>query len=178
MGKRKIKAPTASVDIVRDKLNYDPATGQFTWKWSSRKPAVVGKEAGWIDRAGHRVIEIEGNRYKAGRLAWLLVTGTWPELEIDHINRDASDNRIENLRQASRTMNNVNRVRRRKYDLPRGVDHNKNGFLARLRVAGKVYCLGTYPTPEEASAVYLAAARKAYGEFLPKDDHDPMAISR
>lgn len=167
MGKRKVRADTATASVVRDKLLYDPATGAFTWKWSSRKPGVVGQEAGWFDRSGHRVIEIEGNRYKASRLAWLYIHGEWPAEEIDHINRDPSDNRLCNLREATRVQNNVNRTRTRVRNLPRGVERNKKKFMARLRVGGITRHLGTFSTPEEAHEKYMDAARVVYGSYLP-----------
>lgn len=168
MAKRKLPAPELTVDCLHDKLDYDPLTGIFTWKWSSRQRRVVGQPAGWTDSTGHIVIEIQGRRYKAGRLAWFYVHGYWP-VEADHRDRDPQNNRLANLRDATRRLNNVNRVRKRKHDLPRGVDMNKKGFLARLCVNGVVRCLGTYPTPQEASEVYQKAARAAYGDWLPKE---------
>jgi hypothetical protein len=113
------------------------------------------------------IIELRGHRLKGGRAAWAYVHGNWPTAEVDHKDRNPLNNAWGNLREATRTQNNVNRVRPRKYDLPRGVDHNKRGFIARVRKSGAVHYLGTYPTPEEASAAYRAAAVHLFGEFLP-----------
>jgi HNH endonuclease len=47
---------------------------------------------------GYRYVEIDGELYRADRVAWLYVTGEWPEGEVEHINGDRGDNRWENLR--------------------------------------------------------------------------------
>lgn len=61
------------------------------------------------DKDGYLILKVKGKRLKAHRVAWLLNYGEFPEGEIDHINRDRTDNRIENLRIASRTLqcNNI-----------------------------------------------------------------------
>jgi len=151
------------------RVHYDPKTGAFTWRATTvYQERRVGQEAGWLDTHGHRVIEIEGIRYKAGRLAFLYMLGRWPEHEADHRNRKPFDNRWVNLRDATRLDNNVNRVRCRKSDLPRGVDRNKAGFMARCRRDGIVHHLGTFATPELASEAYQRFAKELHGEFLPE----------
>lgn len=54
------------------------------------------------DKDGYLTLKIKGKRFKAHRIIWLLVYREWPESELDHINRDRTDNRIENLRLANR----------------------------------------------------------------------------
>lgn len=168
MAKRKLPAPLLTVERAREKVSYDAETGIITWKQSIYKPGLVGAEAGWVDTHGHRVIEIDGRRYKASRLAWFYTFGRWPKHEIDHRDRDPSNNRLSNLREATRTENVINRSRTRRNGLPRGVDPNKKGFMARVRRDGRLYHLGTFPTPEEASAAYEKAATALFGEFLPE----------
>lgn len=96
---------------LRELLHYEPQTGAFTWKHTSRR-RIAGKEAGWINAKGYRQIEIDGVAYKAHRLAWLFVYGTWPRGEIDHLNRTKDDNRVDNLRDVSRPQNIRNQAPR------------------------------------------------------------------
>ena len=81
---------------ITECLNYDPASGVFTWK-ISRGKSKVNKIAGCVDTTGYIVIRIDGMNYKAHRLAWIYVYGEWPNDLIDHINGINNDNRIENL---------------------------------------------------------------------------------
>lgn len=90
-------------------LDYNPETGEFFWKVNSRC-IKSGSKAGCVCKVhGYQHINIKNKRYKAHRLAWLYVHGKWPHPEIDHINRVKTDNRIANLREADRSMNNLNR---------------------------------------------------------------------
>jgi hypothetical protein len=164
---RKRNGPPPTIDELRSRLDYNPETGGFTWKNSKYQPYRAGGPAGWIDSHGHLIIELRGHRLKGGRAAWAYVHGNWPLAEIDHKDRNPLNNRIANLRPATRSQNTANIVRTRKYDLPRGVCHNKRRFLARIRKDGVVMCLGTYDTPEQASDAYTHAALRLHGEFLP-----------
>ena len=89
--------------LLKHKLNYNPDTGLFTWRNPQQK-RFVGKVAG-CNSLGYTRIKLDGKSYMAHRLAWLYMTGEWPELEVDHINRDKSDNRWCNLRQVHRAEN-------------------------------------------------------------------------
>jgi hypothetical protein len=90
----KAQAPTRSE--AEELLDYDRATGVFTWK-VSRGLASAGRLAGWVNECGYRVIFINSKGYKAHRLAWLFVHGAWPVYTINHINGMKDDNRICNL---------------------------------------------------------------------------------
>jgi len=92
---------------LRTKLRYCPGTGTFEWK-VFRGGVVPGSPAGTTDSEGYIVIMINRKSYRSHRLAWLYMTGEWPPQEIDHINRIVGDNRWVNLRQATRTQNNIN----------------------------------------------------------------------
>jgi hypothetical protein len=93
---------------LRERLQYDPNTGRWVWLKTSRA-GFVGKPAGSLDAKGYWVIKINGQSYKASRLAYLYMTGEWPEDEMDHINRTSWDDCWTNLRPATRTENNLNR---------------------------------------------------------------------
>ncbi len=90
-----------------DGLEYEPSTGVFTWS-KALKNQSAGKQAGIIEAKGYRQIMLHGHRYKAHRLAWLIMTGEWPRDQIDHINGVKDDNRFANLREATNAQNKRN----------------------------------------------------------------------
>lgn len=86
-------------------LSYDSGTGVFTWKVKTSSNVRVGDVAGTNQLHGYRAIHVQGILYLSHRLAWLYVHGHWPSDEIDHINGIRDDNRIINLREATRQEN-------------------------------------------------------------------------
>jgi hypothetical protein len=144
---------------IRDLLNYEPLTGVFTWKVRRGGKAVAGSTAGRLDRCGYSVIRIDGRCMMAHRLAYLYIHGVLPELEIDHINGIRSDNRIENLRLATRSENQQN--------LRQPRQNNKSGFLGVHLLKGKYVAtivrdkkskyLGSFDDPESAHKAYINA---------------------
>ena len=84
---------------LRKLLRYYPTTGKFRWKVTTSSRAIAGGVAGTRGRRGHYQIRIDGNPYQASRLAWLYMSGKWPKLEINFINRNTSDTRWANLRE-------------------------------------------------------------------------------
>jgi hypothetical protein len=96
---------------VNELLRYEHETGKLYWS-VSRGGVMAGSEAGY-DKADHRttyrIIGIDGKRYWAHRIVWLLHYGEWPKGEIDHIDGGGLNNRICNLRDVTRTTNQRNR---------------------------------------------------------------------
>ena len=89
---------------LKELFHYSETTGLFTRiKQVTRRK--VGEIAGTPHKRGYIHIGVDRKYYKAHRLAWLYVYGHFPELNIDHINRDCSDNRICNLRLATQKQN-------------------------------------------------------------------------
>jgi len=88
---------------------YEKDTGDFTWINGRKGRKGAGYIAGHINDMGYRMICINGKSYRAHRLAWLYVNGTFPTYEIDHINGIRSDNRFINLRSVSSQENHKNR---------------------------------------------------------------------
>lgn len=67
---------------------------------------------GSIDKDGYLIIKVKSKQFKAHRIAWLLNYGHFPKSELDHINRNKLDNRIENLRESNRSEQNRNKDRK------------------------------------------------------------------
>ena len=150
---------------LRELLHYDPDTGNFTWKVSRRK-VKAGAIAGSKERKYLR-IGIDGAKYSAHRLAWYYVHQEWPPDDIDH-EKDRTDNRIANLRSATRQQNNANRsIASNNKTGFKGVcfDKNRNKYQATIMVDGKTRYLGRFDKPEQAHAAYCGAAEKFFGEF-------------
>lgn len=156
-------------DILR-LISYDPDSGIFVWKdrkntrWNGR---YAGTVAGSIDADGYVQIRILGRRYKAHRMAWFYMTGSWPKNLIDHRNTVRTDNRFGNLRQADRISNAQNMKSRPSRSLPKGVQLRCDGrkYCAYIRHDGLSRNLGSFDTPELAAQAYKVAAEEHFGEF-------------
>lgn len=141
--------------------------GEFIWTNPPRKAhrAVIGTAAGRPDGRGYKLIRILGHSYKRHRLVWLYHTGKWPAGQLDHIDMDRSNDRIENLREATPSQQCANKRYHAGRFLP-GVRKQERGrFLADITVRMKKIRLGRFDTEEEAHAAYLAAREKFFGEY-------------
>jgi hypothetical protein len=142
-------------------LSYNKNTGVFTWtdKAYSR---VKGKTAGSKQKHGHLAVKLNGKNYHLHRLAWMFVYGVNPVEHIDHINGNPADNRIENLRLATRSLNmqNLKKSKANNKCGLLGVCPNGNRWKAEIRIDGKKTYLGTFDTALEAHNVYLSAKRQ------------------
>lgn len=92
---------------IKHLFNYDETTGVFTRRVAVGRHGCrkVGTIAGTKTRHGYIVIGLDDKRCMAHRLAWLYVYGVLPATDLDHINRNKSDNRIANLRLVNRSQN-------------------------------------------------------------------------
>lgn len=141
---------------LKSLLIYNPATGVFTRN---------GKRAGTIHHTGYRYVGVDGDVIIEHRLAWFYVYGVWPEGDLDHINRVRSDNRISNLREATRAANCQNQPTRKTNKSGRtGVYYHKvsGKWAAVISVDKKQIHLGVYDTIEEAVTARRAAETAHY----------------
>jgi len=160
---------TVTFERVRELLDYDPATGAFTWRVAPSRSVKAGSRAGRINGHGYRRIKIDRRLYQASRLAWLYMTGAWPAGEIDHINRIRDDERIANLREATRREQEGNKgLQANNTSGNRGVywHTQKWRWAAQIYTSGRNRHLGLFATKEDAAAAYDAAAREHFGEFF------------
>lgn len=170
---RKLSQTSLTRERLQELLDYDPKTGAFRWKVRRNAhggPVYPGDTAGCIDRSnGYMKIGIDGRPYFAHRLAWLHVHGSWPSVEIDHINGDRRDNSIANLREATRSENARNTPRRADNSSGfRGVfwGAKQRRWYARINVKGVTYSLGGYATAEAAAAAFREAEKRLCGDFV------------
>ena len=170
------------VEYLRQCFNYIPETGKLIWKtrprshfategswrrWTSR---YAGKEAGsytypdWRGLSYYGTVAIGNKTFYIHRIAFALYYGRHPDSMIDHIDRNASNNCINNLREVSASVNMHNQTSPSK--------NNKSGLLgvswysagnkwkANIALDGKHIHLGYFNDKFEAHAAYLAAKEK------------------
>ena len=147
---------------LKELLSYDPETGIFTRVKQTSSNALVGNVAGNTNNKGYRGIRIDGKMFKSHRLAWLYMAGTFPQTDIDHIDRNPSNNRFANLRVVTRSenMQNTSKYLNNTSGF-KGVSYDKSTrkWYASITLNTVQKNLGRFPTPEEASAAYLVAQR-------------------
>lgn len=143
-----------------DDLIYDHETGYLWWSCSG-KGRKLDTPVGTVSPNGYRNLTLNRKQYKAHHVVWYLAYGYWPT-QIDHINRNKDDNRLENLREVDCSLQQHNR----KMPLPSsgltGAHWNKakNKFKSSIKVDGKNVHLGYFNTAKEASKAYLKEKSK------------------
>ena len=150
-------------EYLKSILHYDTETGNFTWleKTSPYCNVYVGNKAGTLTKGGYIRIVINKIPYAAHRLAWLYMTGNWPEFDIDHIKgiNIPNFNKWINLRDTNRNRWNPQELPVNNTTGFRGVylDKRTGKYRARICKDGKLLNLGIFVTSEEASFAYEAA---------------------
>lgn len=148
---------------LKQLVRYDPETGYlYRFNKNGTERLISGTNS-----SGYIQTTIEGIFYYGHRLAWLIYYGIVPEY-IDHANRDRSDNRLSNLRDASMSQNIANAKTRIDSVLGiKGVFYRarSNRYYARIGNGKNKVSLGGHDTAEQAGQAYAEAAQKRYGEF-------------
>jgi len=156
-----------TVKQARSVLSYNKRTGIFVWRKTLSNRAPAGTVAG-TNSHGYVAIKVLGRIYRAHHLAWLIVKGRWPQPELDHKNRQRSDNRWSNLREATRQKNLGNTpIPRHNTSGVKGVHWHapRRKWCAGICVNGKTIYLGLFAEKTKAKQVYFAAAKKHFREF-------------
>jgi hypothetical protein len=166
--------------MISEMLDYNEFTGELRWK--ERPRSHFPTERGWkqcngrdagrlIDcvKDGYIVVRLNGRLCRAHRVIWEMFNGAIPQgKEIDHINGSRSDNRLCNLRLATRSQNNCNgRLRRDNKSGYKGVCWNKQAskWESYLKVGRKKLMLGHFSDPLDAHRARLKASNEHYGQF-------------
>lgn len=152
---------------LREVLRYCWATGLFSWNFDVGSTGRHGEVAGCQTKAGYIVIRIDGKLHLAHRLAHLYIYGRWPERLVDHKNRVKSDNRLDNIRAATKSQNGQNASEAWGHNKASGLlgvywskAHDKWG--AKVNLDGRQHHAGFHDTPEEAHQAYLAKKRELH----------------
>lgn len=174
-------------EFLRQLLHYDPSSGMLTWK--ARSPAMFVADARWsseaksrqwnakyangpaggLDGKGYVRIRIGGFRFRAHRLIWRMMKGTWPRSEVDHRDGDRQNNRLDNLREATSAQNSQNR--RKRITNTSGFTgvywHKKTSqWRVELAVDGQRIYGGLFHRKDDAASAYLIL-KKRHHKFQP-----------
>lgn len=158
-----------TAERLRELMDYDPATGVFVKREyvDHRGRKIRARVVGSVNKKGYVYIRIAGKQYLASRLAWLYMRGCWPDHEIDHKSNIRTDNRFDNLRDATELGNSGNRGPNKNNRCGfKGVfQHRAGKWCAQISLHGKHTHLGVFDTPESAARAYDAASLAHFGEF-------------
>lgn len=154
-------------EILKEIVDYDPGTGIFKRKIksSNQKAGVV---LGTKNSGGYLIAMIGGKRHSLHRLAWLYFYGRMPNGDIDHINGVRDDNRIDNLRECSRSKNCMNKkINSNNVSGVKGVGwHAQSGkWRARIMTGYKSVFLGRFDSVEEAEKAIVEVRNKMHKDF-------------
>jgi len=143
-------------------IGYNADNGDFFWNVSPCNSVAAGRKAGSINKDGYLEVKLKGVKYAAHRIAWFLYYGFEASKDLDHINHDRTDNRIDNLREVTKSENSRNASKR--------VD-NSSGFTgvawikrnrkwhAKIWLFGKYKHLGYHTTIVDAVCARIKANR-------------------
>lgn len=136
----------------------------FVYKESGELIRRSTNRRGYLRPDGYVYSRLNGKSYPEHRLVFLLHKGFLPD-QVDHINGIRSDNRIENIRQASHAQNCMNRKpmgshRKGCYWQPR-----RNKWIAQIGFNGKRITIGYFDTQEGAAEAYASKSKELHGEF-------------
>lgn len=151
-----------SQERLKELLDYDPITGDFTWKIALSRAIKVGDTAGTMDNE-YIKINIGGTSYQAHVLAWFYVYGKW--IMPDHKDRCRYNNAINNLRESTYQLNAANRSFSGNNSGAKGVYYRNGKYEVGIKVNQKRIYLGLRDTLEEAKELYAQAATKYFGEY-------------
>lgn len=164
------------INYLRDVLDYDKSTGEFKWK-KKRKGVKTGVVLGCDNGFGYKRITVSNVSYYAHRLAWFYMHGYFPENQIDHINGIRSDNRIENLREATGSQNEQNKYKAMSNSKSKvlGVSWHKKAkkWQVHICTCRKREYIGLFSNIDDAKEAYLAAKKQKH-EFFDRSNHEHL----
>jgi len=156
-----------ALDILSKLLKYDPLTGDIYWVASGRG-RIKKKPAGTKEKSGYIGIVVNGKRIRAHIIAWALHNNRWPSDQIDHVNGTKSDNRINNIREATNNQNGKNiKLKFNNKSGAAGVSYDKvnKKWRAAIKCNGKQIYLGRYINYDDAVSARMSAEIKYFGEW-------------
>ena len=157
---------------VKELFSYED--GKLFWQKPTARWMKKGTEVGFITKQGYRHTDVDRQPIMVHRLVWLYHYGWLPEF-IDHIDGDKLNNRVENLRPATRAQNNQNaRLRKDNKSGQKGVRwrEDQQKWHATIKANKKTHHLGYFKDFGDAKEAYLRAAHQLHGEFATKRGKD------
>lgn len=155
--------------LTKDYLQeiFEYKDGNLYWKLPNKRTLIQGKKAGSIRKDGYVCIGVNKKIYKAHRLIFMMFNGYMP-LEVDHINGDKNDNRIENLREVNHSQNSMNRkLRIDNTSESKGVNWSKTNksWVVRVAINGIRKFIGYFKDFELADLVSKEARELHHGKY-------------
>lgn len=155
---------TPSLQKISDKFYY--SEGRLLYRGGSYNPA--DKEPGWVNWSGYRMVSFDRKQLKTHRVIFALHYGYFPAL-IDHIDRNKLNNKIENLREATKSINGLNcKVRANNTSTFTGVNYRKDRkkWRAYVKINGTQEFIGYWDTKEQAVEARANYMKEKYGQEL------------
>jgi len=165
---QKFKSKEFPVERLREFYNYDYETGYLLSRdsrWPGRviKGSLSSDKSKWAVKLRREDGSTLSTNY--GRCAFAWHYGRWPDGEIDHIDREPRNNRIENLREADKALQNQNKP---SYNYGTYWNKQFNKWQAQIQInIGKSKNLGRFETQKEAQETYMRACDEIGREYLP-----------
>jgi hypothetical protein len=157
------------LELLQELFWYDASAGQLRWRARLSNRVKIGSVAGTRRDDGYYKIRIHGVFYYSHRIIWYMHTGEDPgEAQIDHIDGDKSNGRIENLRLASngQNMSNVGpRSNNTSGHLGVTWDTSKGLWKAAIGKNGKTIHLGRFRSAEDAAAARRLGELRYHQDF-------------
>jgi len=171
--------PLPPLEVLKEHFDYNPDTGIIIWKkkTSIKARIKIGQEAGSekvkTETLSYREIKFNKTLYKAHRLAYYMYHGIDPSNnDIDHEDRNGLNNKINNLRLATRLENGRNRkFQKNNTSGITGVSWHKirKRWVATIKINGKQKYVGSFFNKEDAIQARKEAEKKYFGEFRRSD---------
>ncbi len=158
MARRTKRLP--DIATLRELFTYDELSGAVLRQ--------ADQYAGYVNNIGYRQICTGGRIYSAHRVAWMLIHGEEPDGEVDHINGNRSDNRIQNLRLVTSAEQNRNRrLGSRNKSGIKGVcwESARRKWRATVGSWPNLTLVGRFDDLHEAQVAVMAARERLHGAF-------------
>lgn len=140
-----------NTDILKELFHYNEKTGELIRKTTTSSNAKKGDIVLGFCKKGYRRVRLFGENHYAHRIAWKIFYNQEPPEFLDHVNRDKSDNRIENLRFSNPSLNGMNRKKQSNNTSGfTGVTKHRSKWAAGIRLNGKQKSLGVYENKQDA----------------------------
>lgn len=157
------------LDYIAKRVKYNN-DGTITWIYLDRRKDLIGKQAGTIGTKGYAYVKCNGKRTPVHRVVWFIHHGESIK-NLDHINGNSSDNRIENLRKSTQQENLRNRCANKKgTSIYKGVCLTRGKWKAASKINGRSIYLGLFSEEKDAAHAYNKFAKEHFGEFAKLND--------